>query len=83
MKTIHPFLLIEHLLSLNEVDDGLIHRPRANWTTGFLNTELCHVQIWLQNVLETGGSEKDNVSVSSMATTASEGISVSFTRKAI
>ncbi|XP_066979648.1 LOW QUALITY PROTEIN: protein hobbit [Macrobrachium rosenbergii] len=42
----------EHNLSLIPVNDGLKHRPRSSWSIAYLNTELCHAQIWLQSVLK-------------------------------
>ncbi|XP_071525678.1 protein hobbit isoform X2 [Panulirus ornatus] len=42
----------EHNLALIPVSDGLRHRPRSCWSIVFLNTELCHAQVWLQSVLK-------------------------------
>lgn len=41
----------EHNLSLHPVDDGLIHRPRADWNTLYMNCELNDAEIWLKSIL--------------------------------
>ncbi|GIY39104.1 protein KIAA0100 [Caerostris extrusa] len=46
------FLSTEHTLSLANVNDGLKHRPRANWNIGYLNTELSDSEIWLYNCMD-------------------------------
>lgn len=41
----------EHTLSLHPIDDGLIHRPRADWATMYMNCELNDAEIWLKSIL--------------------------------
>ncbi|XP_036341927.1 protein KIAA0100-like isoform X2 [Rhagoletis pomonella] len=41
----------EYCLSLNPIDDGLIHRPRADWSTVYMNCELNDAEIWLKSIL--------------------------------
>ncbi|XP_053684386.1 protein hobbit [Sabethes cyaneus] len=38
----------EHTLSLSPIDDGLIHRPRADWAIMYMNCELNDAEIWLR-----------------------------------
>ncbi|XP_005187021.2 protein hobbit [Musca domestica] len=40
----------EYLLSLSPIDDGLIHRPRADWSTVYMNCELNDAEIWLKSI---------------------------------
>ena len=39
----------EHGLRLVAIDDGLKHRPRADWSIVFLNCELQEAEVWLQS----------------------------------
>ncbi|KOC61463.1 UPF0378 protein KIAA0100 [Habropoda laboriosa] len=41
----------EHNLSLHPIDDGLIHRPRAEWSVVYMNCELSDAEIWLKSAL--------------------------------
>lgn len=41
----------EYCLSLCPIDDGLIHRPRADWSTVYMNCELNDAEIWLKSIL--------------------------------
>lgn len=41
----------EHGLRLVTLEDGLKHRPRADWSVTFLNCELQEAEIWLQSAL--------------------------------
>lgn len=41
----------EHTLTLYPNDDGLIHRPRADWQTMYMNCELNDAEIWLKSIL--------------------------------
>lgn len=41
----------EHTLTLFPIDDGLIHRPRADWSTMYMNCELNDAEIWLKSIL--------------------------------
>lgn len=41
----------EHSLRLLPVDDGLKHRPRADWSVVYLNCELQEAEVWLQSAL--------------------------------
>ncbi|XP_058120058.1 protein hobbit [Anopheles ziemanni] len=38
----------EHTLTLLPIDDGLIHRPRADWSVMYMNCELNDAEIWLR-----------------------------------
>lgn len=38
----------KHRLILVPTTDGLIRRPRANWTTVYMNCDLNDAQIWLK-----------------------------------
>ncbi|XP_071446897.1 protein hobbit isoform X2 [Hetaerina americana] len=42
----------EHILSLVPIDDGLKHRPRAEWSIMYMNCELNDAEIWLQSALQ-------------------------------
>ncbi|XP_029850428.2 protein KIAA0100 [Ixodes scapularis] len=39
----------EHGLTLEPVRDGLLHRPRANWSVVYMNCELGDSEVWLYN----------------------------------
>ncbi|CAB0004586.1 unnamed protein product [Nesidiocoris tenuis] len=41
----------EHLLSLVPVNDGLKHRPRAEWSVFYMTCELGNAEIWLRSAL--------------------------------
>ncbi|CAG9863492.1 unnamed protein product [Phyllotreta striolata] len=41
----------EHTLSLVGVDDGLKHRPKAEWSVVYMNSELNDFEIWLKSAL--------------------------------
>ncbi|XP_069668639.1 protein hobbit isoform X2 [Periplaneta americana] len=42
----------EHILTLVPVDDGLKHRPRAEWSIMYMNCELNDAEIWLKSALQ-------------------------------
>ncbi|KAG7211126.1 hypothetical protein KM043_010452 [Ampulex compressa] len=42
----------EHGLALHPIDDGLIHRPRAEWSVVYMNCELSDAEIWLKSALQ-------------------------------
>lgn len=42
----------EHSLALHPIDDGLIHRPRAEWSVVYMNCELSDAEIWLKSALQ-------------------------------
>ncbi|XP_018400358.1 PREDICTED: protein KIAA0100 [Cyphomyrmex costatus] len=42
----------EHNLALHPIDDGLIHRPRAEWSIIYMNCELSDAEIWLKSALQ-------------------------------
>lgn len=48
----------EHILSLVPIDDGLIHRPKAEWSIMYMNSELNDSEIWLKSALDDAESEK-------------------------
>ncbi|CAG9838728.1 unnamed protein product [Diabrotica balteata] len=41
----------EHTLSLVAIDDGLKHRPKAEWSVVYMNSELNDFEIWLKSAL--------------------------------
>ncbi|XP_037044573.1 protein KIAA0100 isoform X2 [Bradysia coprophila] len=41
----------EHTLTLHPIDDGLIHRQRADWSTMYMNCEVNNAEIWLKSIL--------------------------------
>lgn len=48
----------EHTLTLVPIDDGLKHRPRAEWSIMYMTCELNDAEIWLKSALqEEGGKE--------------------------
>lgn len=53
----------EHMLALNPIDDGLIHRPRADWSIQYMNCELNDAEIWLRSV-ENNNDKNDSSSES-------------------
>uniref|UniRef100_A0A146MBQ1 UPF0378 protein KIAA0100 n=5 Tax=Lygus hesperus TaxID=30085 RepID=A0A146MBQ1_LYGHE len=52
----------EHLLSLVPVNDGLKHRPRAEWSVVYMTCELGNAEIWLRSALP-GDQPTDKVSM--------------------
>ncbi|XP_034951381.1 protein KIAA0100 [Chelonus insularis] len=42
----------EHNLALHPIDDGLIHRPRAEWSVIYMTCELNDAEIWLKSALQ-------------------------------
>lgn len=46
------FGFIEHILTLVPLDDGLKHRPRAEWSIMYMNCELNDAEIWLKSALQ-------------------------------
>jgi hypothetical protein len=54
----------EHTLSLHPIDDGLVHRPRADWAIIYMNCELNDAEIWLRTTTlnEKSDSTSDNIS---------------------
>lgn len=57
----------EHTLTLYPIDDGLVHRPRADWATMYMNCELNDAEIWLKSILnERMDTSSDNLSNDSM-----------------
>lgn len=49
----------EHTLALVPIDDGLKHRPRAEWSIMYMNCDLTDAEIWLQSALQEENSEKE------------------------
>ncbi|XP_063892282.1 protein hobbit [Helicoverpa armigera] len=47
----------KHRLSLVATNDGLVRRPRANWTTVYMNCDLNDAEIWLKTL---AADEKDS-----------------------
>lgn len=54
----------EHSLALSPVDDGLIHRQRADWSILYMNCELNDAEIWLRSVETSSGDKMKNDSSS-------------------
>lgn len=55
----------EYCLALSPIDDGLIHRPRADWSTVYMNCELNDAEIWLRSILtEKMDSSSENIASS-------------------
>ncbi|KAK9512988.1 hypothetical protein O3M35_001284 [Rhynocoris fuscipes] len=52
----------EHLLSLVPINDGLIHRPRAEWSVIYMTCELGNAEIWLRSALHSD-KPKEKVSL--------------------
>lgn len=55
----------EHNLSINPIDDGLIHRAKPNWAIMYMNCELNDAEIWLRtltNNSDKSDSNSDNIS---------------------
>lgn len=44
--------ILEHTLSLVPIDDGLKHRPKAEWSIVYMNSELNDSEIWLKTALQ-------------------------------
>jgi hypothetical protein len=44
--------ILEHMLSLVPIDDGLTHRPKAEWSIVYMNSELNDSEIWLKSALQ-------------------------------
>lgn len=42
----------EHTLSLIPLEDGLKHRPKAEWSIMYMNSELTNAEIWLKSALQ-------------------------------
>lgn len=53
----------EHMLALNPIDDGLIHRPRADWSILYMNCELNDAEIWLRSVTNSDKTESSTESI--------------------
>lgn len=56
----------EHMLALNPVDDGLIHRPRADWSILYMNCELNDAEIWLRSVSSSDKNDSSSESIPNM-----------------
>ncbi|XP_014240236.1 protein KIAA0100 [Cimex lectularius] len=53
----------EHQLSLVPVNDGLKHRPRAEWTVVYMTCELGNAEIWLRSALPNNDQFSEKVSL--------------------
>lgn len=49
----------EHTLALVPTDDGLKHRPLAEWSIMYMNCDLTEAEIWLQSALQEENSERE------------------------
>jgi hypothetical protein len=49
---LYLYFFIEHILTLVPVDDGLKHRPQAEWSIMYMNGELNDAEIWLKSALQ-------------------------------
>lgn len=45
-------LFVEHNLSLHPINDGLRHRPRAEWSIMYMTSQLDKTDIWLKSALQ-------------------------------
>ncbi|XP_028158685.1 protein KIAA0100-like, partial [Ostrinia furnacalis] len=55
----------KHRLTLVPASDGLLRRPRANWTTVYMNCDLNDAEIWLKTTAAVA-EDKDNDANSSV-----------------
>uniref|UniRef100_A0A224YP88 Protein, containing Apt1 domain n=1 Tax=Rhipicephalus zambeziensis TaxID=60191 RepID=A0A224YP88_9ACAR len=56
----------EHSLVLDTLRDGLLHRPRANWSVSYMNCELGDSEVWLYNAsTEAAASEPSSAAADS------------------
>lgn len=55
----------EHTLSLVPIDDGLTHRPRAEWSIMYMNCDLTDAEIWLQSALQENAEDESEKEVMS------------------
>jgi Golgi-body localisation protein domain/RNA pol II promoter Fmp27 protein domain len=53
----------EHMLALNQIDDGLIHRQRADWSINYMNCELNDAEIWLRSVTNSDKNDSSSESI--------------------
>ena len=54
----------EHMLALNPiVDDGLIHRPRADWSILYMNCELNDAEVWLRSVTNSDKTDTSSENI--------------------
>uniref|UniRef100_A0A1Q3FY95 Putative conserved secreted protein n=1 Tax=Culex tarsalis TaxID=7177 RepID=A0A1Q3FY95_CULTA len=54
----------EHTLTLSPIDDGLIHRPRADWAIMYMNCELNDAEIWLRTTTVSDRTDGSSESIS-------------------
>ncbi|XP_041768219.1 protein KIAA0100 isoform X1 [Anopheles merus] len=55
----------EHTLTLLPIDDGLIHRPRADWSVMYMNCELNDAEIWLRTTQISNEQQQQRTDTSS------------------
>lgn len=60
---IYLFFDAEHTLSLNPIEDGLKHRPKAEWSVMYMTSELNDSEIWLKSALQENAEEVEAVSL--------------------
>jgi hypothetical protein len=53
----------EHQLALVPFDDGLIHRPKADWCILYMNCELNDTEIWLRSVTNSDKNDSSSESI--------------------
>lgn len=53
----------EHMLALSPIDDGLIHRPRADWSILYMNCEFNDAEIWLRSVTNIDKTDSSQESI--------------------
>ncbi|RVE45263.1 hypothetical protein evm_010085 [Chilo suppressalis] len=51
----------KHRLSLVPSTDGLVRRPRANWTTVYMNCDLNDAEIWLKTTAPSTDKDENSV----------------------
>ncbi|XP_055631118.1 protein hobbit isoform X2 [Toxorhynchites rutilus septentrionalis] len=54
----------EHTLTLSPIDDGLVHRPRADWAIIYMNCELNDAEIWLRTTTMSDRADGSSESIS-------------------
>ncbi|XP_037302921.1 protein KIAA0100 [Manduca sexta] len=55
----------KHRLTLVPTTDGLVRRPRANWTTGYMNCDITDAEIWLKT-LASASDDKEGDELSAL-----------------
>lgn len=56
----------EHFLTLQQIDDGLTHRARADWAIIYMNCELNDAEIWLRTTTNADNKNDSSESISNL-----------------